>query len=178
MGSGFHATAHSVPTIAIINNFLCCFLVGSVCALCHFDTQQCTPLHCLTVERIELNLNLNHILPRYGAPNKCLQYESELSIVPSAQAQHLDRSAERGDSQLEMLLSQIVEASEKGCLNAVKDLTQQVSQCCAVLKAKAVRQKGQPAVPEGGSVVGGLQFRPEFMLWSVLLSDKLNLDLD
>ena len=80
---------------------------------------------------------------------------------------------------MEVLFSRFQEAAEKGSVGLVKDLLQEVSKCCTALEAKVCRKGSSsgPNIAEGQRLpVGGWKYCPEFMLWSVLLSNKLNLN--
>ena len=82
---------------------------------------------------------------------------------------------------MQVLFLRIEEAAEKGYLGLVRDLLQEVSTCCTALEAKVSRNGSSsgpgPNIAEGQRLpTGGWKYCPEFMLWSVLLSDKLSLN--
>ena len=89
----------------------------------------------------------------------------EKTSSDSASTKRLQKQSQQiqsqSDSDVKSLLAQIVNASEKGCIRVVRDCVQKVEQCLAVNPAKQTR------------VRGGLAYRPDFMLFSVLLADDL-----
>lgn len=75
-------------------------------------------------------------------------------------------------TQVDAVLLEIRRAAEEGCLDLVREGLDKIGAYCKVLQAKEVRVK---AGSQQGC--GGLSYRPEFMLWSVLFADKLTLVL-
>ena len=102
--------------------------------------------------------------------------------LPGRNLQHGCRAS--GQSQIDILLEEVEKAAESGCLGVVRDRLKKVSQFFQVLDAKqhrsrAVRQLSSGSgsagalAPSSASPCGGVEYRPDFMLCSVLLADKL-----
>ena len=80
-------------------------------------------------------------------------------------------------SQIDILLEEVQKAAESGCVGVVRDRLMKVSQFFQVLDAKQNRSRAvtrlSPGSGSSASLCGGVQYRPDFMLCSVLLADKL-----
>ena len=99
------------------------------------------------------------------------QQPCESALVPVGK-QGEEPGARTGPTHIESLLQRIEDASKQNSQDIVKKLLGEVSRCCSLLEAKAAR----PPAVAGKRLPGGFKYRPDFMLWSVLLSDKLMLD--
>ena len=132
----------------------------------------------LKISKKKRQLKQNHFRghPRRGSFGACVpkvqpQQPCESALVPFDKHQG-EPSARAGPTHIESLLQRIEDASKQNCQEIVKQLLGEVSRCCSLLEAKAAR----PSAVAGKPLPGGLKYRPDFMLWSVLLSDKLTLN--
>ena len=105
---------------------------------------------------------------------------SELSVAPVLAPTQPGPGTEL--TALERLAAQIEDAAAQANLPLVKNRLQELLQRCSLSRATCTRQRQKPQNPveEDGvttraSAVGGLSYRPEFMLYFVLLADKLRL---
>ena len=81
-------------------------------------------------------------------------------------------------SQLEELLTRLQKAAVAGNQVLVEDRCQQIRELCSFSAFKESRSRSACAsiASDSGRRCGGLQYRPEYLLQTVLLADKLRLD--
>eukprot|EP00438_Fugacium_kawagutii_P030653 Skav221859 [mRNA] locus=scaffold1175:374498:380999:- [translate_table: standard] len=105
-----------------------------------------------------------HWKPKPLAENADTPQASTTALIPApVDIEH--KPATGSGSHIDTLLQRIEEAATKGCIVLVKELLGQVSRCCSLLEAKSLRPPAPEGLGNGGK--GGLQYRPEFMLWSL-----------
>ena len=89
----------------------------------------------------------------------------------------------KGKSQIQSLLEDVQKAADEGYPRVVADRLQVISQMFQVLDAKQGRRRfthqtskpGDHHAAHSSEATGGFGYRPDFMLCSVLLADKLTL---
>ena len=126
--------------------------------------------------------------PRYFLPKEPVpdQSASVVKFGHPLPSRNLPASSSIGvKSPIEFLLEDIQKAADQGFPRVVGDLLQKVSQMFDIQDAKQGRRRfakpmPQPgvddaAVAETATAPGGSAYRPDFMLCSVLLADKLML---